>query len=69
MPIADEVFVEFGVQDYSEANTRFLLVQDNRRGLIIDGDDARVRYVQAAGWSGSTSWMRSSRSTATTSIG
>jgi len=31
-------FIEFGVQDYSEANTRFLLVNDNWRGLIMDGD-------------------------------
>jgi hypothetical protein len=32
-----ETFVEFGVQDYGEANTRFLLVNDNWRGLIMDG--------------------------------
>jgi hypothetical protein len=31
-------FIEFGVQDYSEANTRFLLVNDNWRGLVLDGD-------------------------------
>jgi len=31
-------FIEFGVQDYSEANTRFLLVNDNWRGLIMDGN-------------------------------
>jgi len=32
------VFIEFGVQDYEEANTRFLLVNDNWSGLIMDGD-------------------------------
>lgn len=31
-------FIEFGVQDYSESNTRFLLMNDNWRGLIMDGD-------------------------------
>ena len=31
-------FIEFGVQDYSEANTRFLLVNDNWSGLIMDGE-------------------------------
>ena len=30
-------FVEFGVEDYSEANTRFLLVSRNWSGLIMDG--------------------------------
>jgi hypothetical protein len=32
-----ETFVEFGVESYREANTRFLLVNDNWRGLIMDG--------------------------------
>jgi hypothetical protein len=30
-------FVEFGVEDYTEANTRFLLVHNRWRGLILDG--------------------------------
>ncbi|HEY6881887.1 MAG TPA: hypothetical protein VI299_27855 [Polyangiales bacterium] len=39
-------FVEFGVQDYAEANTLFLLLNDNWRGLIIDGSDAAMRAVR-----------------------
>ena len=31
-------FIEFGVQDYSEANTRYLLETKNWSGLVIDGD-------------------------------
>lgn len=31
-------FIEFGVQDYSESNTRYLLESKNWSGLIIDGD-------------------------------
>jgi hypothetical protein len=31
-------FIEFGVQDYSESNTRFLLINNYWKGLIIDGD-------------------------------
>src|ERR671930_661977 len=38
--IAEETFVEFGVHDYRESNTRFLLVHDNWRGLIIDAGTA-----------------------------
>jgi len=33
----ERVFVEFGVQDYQESNTRFLLQGYNWGGLIIDG--------------------------------
>src|SRR3954467_7577716 len=40
VPIEREVFVEFGVENYQESNTRFLLVHDNWRGLIIDGGSA-----------------------------
>lgn len=36
----NESFIEFGVEDYREANTRFLLINNNWRGLIIDGDPA-----------------------------
>ena len=36
-------FIEFGVEDYREANTRFLLQNRNWRGLIMDGGDAMVR--------------------------
>jgi hypothetical protein len=37
VPIQSDTFVEFGVEDYGEANTRFLLVNDNWRGLVMDG--------------------------------
>jgi hypothetical protein len=39
-------FIEFGVQDYSEANTRFLLVNDNWRGLIMDGDEQAMSALR-----------------------
>lgn len=35
--IEPHTFVEFGVEDYTEANTRFLLLNDNWRGLVLDG--------------------------------
>lgn len=38
------VFVEFGITDYQEANTRFLLLNDYWRGLVIDCSD---RYIEA----------------------
>jgi len=42
--IDNKIFVEFGVQDYKEANTRFLLVNDNWSGLLIEG---QAKYVDA----------------------
>jgi hypothetical protein len=49
VPIEHEVFVEFGVEDYHESNTRFLLVHDNWRGLIIDGGTTHVEFLRATG--------------------
>src|SRR5665213_1418108 len=34
VPIERKIFVEFGVEHYAEANTRFLLVNDNWTGFI-----------------------------------
>lgn len=49
VPIEDESFVEFGVEDYRESNTRFLLSHDNWRGLIIDGSTAHQEFVRESG--------------------
>ena len=35
--ITDRTFIEFGVENYSEANTLFLLLNNNWSGLILDG--------------------------------
>lgn len=37
LPSLPEIFIEFGVEDYREANTRYLLQNRNWRGLVIDG--------------------------------
>jgi len=34
--IENDLFVEFGTDDYNESNTRFLLQKDNWRGYILD---------------------------------
>lgn len=49
VPIENEVFVEFGVSDYRESNTRFLLVHDNWRGLVLDGGDAMHAFLRSSG--------------------
>lgn len=42
----ERCFVEFGVESYEESNTRFLLINDNWKGLVIDGDPRNVRYIR-----------------------
>ncbi|MEY2399238.1 MAG: hypothetical protein QOJ00_2412 [Actinomycetota bacterium] len=49
VPIADRAFVEFGVEDYREANTRFLLQHDYWAGLILDRGQDHVEYVERSG--------------------
>jgi hypothetical protein len=39
-------FVEFGVQNYAESNTRFLLMNDHWRGMIIDGSKEYMDFVR-----------------------
>lgn len=39
-------FIEFGVESYSEANTRFLIENRNWRGLIMDGDPALTETLR-----------------------
>jgi hypothetical protein len=42
-----ETFIEFGVEDYRESNTRFLLQHRNWRGLVIDGSAEHVANIRA----------------------
>lgn len=44
--IPHKTFVEFGVENYTEANTRFLLMNNNWSGLIMDGSEANMNYVK-----------------------
>lgn len=44
--IENKVFVEFGVENYTESNTRFLLHNNNWSGLIVDGSDENISYIK-----------------------
>jgi hypothetical protein len=44
--IQRKIFVEFGVENYTESNTRFLLVNNNWSGLVIDGSAENVNYLK-----------------------
>ncbi len=43
-----KLFVEFGVESYIEANTRFLLVNDNWSGLVMDGSAEHVKSIRSS---------------------
>jgi hypothetical protein len=46
IPGIEPSFVEFGTQDYTESNTRFLLVNNNWRGLVIDGSERDIQFIR-----------------------
>lgn len=46
IPVKLQTFIEFGVEDYREANTRFLLQNRNWRGLIMDGSPEVVQALK-----------------------
>jgi hypothetical protein len=44
--IKNKVFFEFGVEKYTESNTRFLLQNNHWKGLVIDGSDENISYIK-----------------------
>lgn len=44
--IKKKIFVEFGVENYEEANTRFLLENNNWQGLVIDSSEENIKYIK-----------------------
>lgn len=44
--IARNVFIEFGVETYTESSTRFLLINNNWSGLVIDGSQENIDFIR-----------------------
>jgi hypothetical protein len=49
VPIEHDTFVEIGVGNYRESNTRFLLMNNNWRGLIVDSGCAHEEFLERSG--------------------
>jgi len=47
LPGINRSFVEFGVENFAEANTRFLLQNRGWRGLVMDGNPAHMAHVRS----------------------
>lgn len=46
LPIASKTFIEFGVENYEESNTRFLLLNNHWQGMVLDARASDIRYIQ-----------------------
>lgn len=47
LPIQHKTFIEFGVENYAESNTRFLLVNNYWSGLVLDGSISNIDYIES----------------------
>jgi hypothetical protein len=48
--IENETFIEFGVEDYSESNTRFLMMNNNWKGFVMDGSKGNMKKLRNQNW-------------------
>ena len=46
LDIKNNFFIEFGVENYLESNTRFLLKKFNWSGLVIDSSQKNIDYIK-----------------------
>jgi hypothetical protein len=46
LPLDERRFIEFGVENYREANTRFLLLNNNWTGLVMDGSEENIATIR-----------------------
>ena len=48
--IENEIFIEFGVEDYQESNTRFLMMNNNWSGFVMDGSNKAMDNLKSKDW-------------------
>jgi len=46
LPIRNKTFIEFGVENFEESNSRFLMLNDNWQGMVLDASASDIRYIQ-----------------------
>jgi hypothetical protein len=47
LPIENKTFIEFGVEDYEQSNTRFLLFNDHWQGMVLDANESDIRFIRS----------------------
>lgn len=50
VPVANKTFIEFGVENYLESNTRFLMMNNNWSGYVMDGSAENMRSLRNRSW-------------------
>lgn len=46
LAVGNQTFIEFGIEDFRESNCRFLLMNRNWRGFVIDGDEGNLAALR-----------------------
>jgi hypothetical protein len=50
LEIKNQTFIEFGVGDYRESNTRFLMMNNNWSGFVMDSSSENMARLQNQNW-------------------
>lgn len=50
IPIENHFFIEFGVENFLESNSRFLMMNNNWSGFVMDGSENNIQTLQAMPW-------------------
>lgn len=48
--IENTIFIEFGVENYLESNTRFLMMNNNWHGFVMDGSEKAMQSLKKRSW-------------------
>jgi hypothetical protein len=48
--IRNNIFIEFGVENYMESNTRFLMMHNNWSGFVMDGSKEAMDSLKKRSW-------------------
>lgn len=48
LAISNKTFIEFGIEDFSESNCRFLMMKDNWSGFVIDGSIDNINQLKSS---------------------
>ena len=48
LEIPNKTFIEFGVEDFSESNSRFLMMNDNWSGFVMDGSELNIKNLKSS---------------------
>ena len=50
LTIKNKIFIEFGVEDFSESNTRFLMMNNNWSGFVMDCSSENMNKLKTYPW-------------------